>query len=60
MKPTKKWYAALITGVAAIVASVVVSGQFGDAERGAVGALIVSLAGAFVKANDPTPGGVPE
>lgn len=57
--PTKKWWAALVTGAAAIVASWITSGAFDDVERGMAATLVVALAGAYFKSNDDTPGGVP-
>lgn len=58
--PTKKWFAALITGIAAVAAHGVVTGDFGSAEKGELYALAVSLLAAYWKSNDPVPGGVPE
>lgn len=57
--PTKKWVAALVTGVAGIVGSWIVTGAFDDVERGMAATLISSLAVAYFKTNDQTPGGVP-
>lgn len=57
--PTKKWFAALVTGVAGILGSWIVTGAFDDVERGMAATLLSSLAVAYFKANDPTPGGVP-
>ena len=57
--PTKKWWAALVTGVAGIVGSWIVTGAFDDVERGMTATLLSSLAVAYFKTNDPTPGGVP-
>lgn len=59
-KPTKKWLAALITGLASILASVIITGELGDVERGMAATLLVSLTGAYFKSNDQTPGGVPD
>lgn len=58
--PTRKWIAGLVTGVASIAASWIVTGGFDDVERGMAATLLVALAGAYFQANDPTPGGVPE
>ena len=57
--PTKKWWAALVTGVAGIVGSWLVTGAFDDVERGMAATLLSSLAVAYFKSNDATPGGVP-
>ena len=57
--PTKKWFAALITGVAGIAGSWLVTGAFDDVERGMAATLLSSLAIAYFKSNDATPGGVP-
>lgn len=56
-KPTKKWLASLVTGVATIAASWITSGAFDDVERGMAATLIVALAGAYFKSNDATPTG---
>jgi hypothetical protein len=60
-KPTKKWFTALYTGLTSIGAVWLASGSFDvQGEEGAMLAtLIVSLVGAYLKRNDPTPGGVP-
>ena len=56
--PTRKWWAALVTGLAAIAANWIESGAFDDVERGMGAALIVALAGGYFKSNAETPGGV--
>lgn len=58
-KPTKKWIAGAVTGLASIAASWIVTGAFDDVERGMLGTLLVGLAGSYFKSNDNTPGGVP-
>lgn len=58
-KPTQKWIAAAVTGVASILASWIVTGAFDDVERGMSGTLLVALASSFIKTNDDTPGGIP-
>jgi hypothetical protein len=59
--PTKKWFAALITGAAAVAAHAVLSGGWDETENGEIGTVLLALAGAYIKRNDPTPGGyVPE
>lgn len=58
--PTKKWYAALVTGVASVLASWIATGAFDDVEQGMCATLLIALAGAWVKENDKTPGGVPQ
>ena len=50
--PTKKWFAALFSGVSAIVISGIESGGFDAAETGAAKILAVSLFAAYVKKND--------
>ena len=55
--PTKKWFAALVSGVAAVVVHAILSGGWDETENGELGALAVALAGAYIKRNDPTPGG---
>lgn len=57
--PTKKWWAALTSGLASIAATWIVSGAFDGTEKGQLAALIVALVGAYWLPNDPTPGGVP-
>ena len=56
--PTKKWFAALIVGAATVVAHAVLSGGWDETENGEVTALGLALAGAYIKRNDPTPGGL--
>ena len=53
-KPTKKWLAGLVTGVATVLASFIVTGEFGDVEKGMVATLVIALAGSFFKSNDVT------
>lgn len=60
LKPTRKWVAGLVTGLASVAASWIVTGAFDDVERGMLGTLLVALAGAYFRENEPTPGGVPE
>lgn len=55
--PTKKWFAALVAGLAAVVGHAILSGGWDETENGELGALAISLAGAYIKRNDPTPGG---
>lgn len=59
-KPTRKWIGSLITGVAGIAGSWIVTGAFDDVERGMAATLLTSLAAAYFVSNDPTPGGVPD
>ena len=56
-KPTKKWLAGLVTGVAGILGSWIVTGAFDDVERGMAATLLSSLAVAYFKTNDATPTG---
>lgn len=58
-KPTKKWFAALAAGAATILAHFAATGEFDGTEQGQVLLLAVSLAGAYLKRNDPVPTGVP-
>jgi hypothetical protein len=54
--PTRKWWAAAVTGVASIAASWLVTGAFDDVERGMAATLLVALAGAWFKSDDaPAP-----
>lgn len=57
--PTKKWLATAVTGAAAIVANLIVSGEFGNTEQGMLATLLAGLVAAYLKGNDLTPGGVP-
>lgn len=57
--PTRKWWAALATGIVSIVATWIVSGAFDGTEKGQLAALLVALVGAYFLPNEPTPGGVP-
>lgn len=59
-KPTKKWFASLATGAAAIVGSWIVTGAFDDVERGMTATLLATLAAAYFRTNDQTPGGIPQ
>lgn len=55
--PTKKWFAAALTGAASIVALWIQSGAFDDTEKGMLGTLLVALVSAYFKGNDATPSG---
>lgn len=57
--PTRKWFAALFTGLLTIFTNFLVSGEFDGTERGQVVLLAIALVGAYLKTNDQTPGGVP-
>lgn len=59
-KPTRKWFGGLVTGLAGIAASWIVTGVFDDVERGMAATLLTSLAAAYFVTNDQTPGGVPD
>jgi tellurite resistance protein len=52
--PTKKWFAALIVGVATVIAHAVASGGWDATENGELLALATALGGAYIKRNDPT------
>jgi hypothetical protein len=56
-KPTRKWYALVVTGVATILASFIDSGNFDATERGMSATLLVGAAAAYFKKNPATPGG---
>lgn len=58
--PTKKWFGSLVTGLASIGASWIITGAFDDVERGMAATLLSSLAAAYFVTNDKTPGGVPD
>lgn len=58
-KPTKKWVAALVTGVLTIFTNFLASGEFDGTERGQLVLLAIALVGAYFRHNDSTPGGVP-
>lgn len=53
-KPTKKWWAALVGGVAPILLSGIESGFDFDTEGAMAVALVLGLAAAWAKTNDPT------
>ena len=57
--PTKKWWAALVTGLAAVVAHAILSGGWDETENGELVALGTALVGAYIKRNDPTIEGKP-
>lgn len=58
--PTKKWFAALAGGVGTILTHLAATDfTFGDTEQGMVVSLALALLTAYIKRNDPTPGGVP-
>jgi hypothetical protein len=59
-RPTKKWIGSLVTGVAGVLASWIVTGAFDDVERGMSATLLTALATAYFVTNDKTPGGVPD
>ncbi len=56
--PTKKWFTAFVTGAAAVLTSGIESG-FDQSEKAMAIALGLALVTAYIKRNDPTPGGVP-
>lgn len=58
--PTRKWITNLLTGLAGIVGSWIVTGEFDDVERGLTALLLGQLAATYFVPNQPTPGGVPE
>lgn len=51
-KPSKKWWAALLTGVAGIAGSWIVTGAFDDVERGMTGTLLATLVAVYFKTNE--------
>lgn len=52
--PTKKWWAALASGLSLVVAHAIVSGGWDTTEDGELGALAAALVGAYFKRNDKT------
>jgi hypothetical protein len=57
-KPTRKWFALVGTGLASIVANLILSDfVFDDVEKGMLATLVVAAAGAYFKSNDATPTG---
>lgn len=56
--PTKKWFAALFTGLVAVAVHAFLSSGWDETENGELVALATALAGAYIKRNDPTPGGL--
>ena len=52
--PTKKWFAALIVGLATVASHAVLSGGWDETENGELVALGTALAGAYLKRNDKT------
>lgn len=56
--PTKKWLIAAVSGASALVISALESGEFGNTEEAGLKTLAVALLLAYIKRNDPTPGGV--
>lgn len=59
-RPTKKWVAGLVTGLAAVAGTWLISGDFNGPEKAQLAALLLAQAGSYFKSNDATPGGVPE
>lgn len=58
--PTKKWFAALAGSAATLLAHFAATDfTFGDTEQGMVVAAASALFLAYLRRNDPTPGGVP-
>lgn len=58
-KPTRKWIGSAVTGVAGILGSWIVTGDFDAVERGMAATLLTGLAAGYFVTNDQTPGGVP-
>lgn len=61
-KPTRKWVSNAVAGVASILGSWIVTGNFDDVERGMSATLLVGLATAYFVSNEQTitEDGVPE
>lgn len=58
--PTKKWFASLAGAVGAILVHFGATDlTFGDTEEGMIVAAVSALVLAYLRRNDPTPGGVP-
>lgn len=54
-KPTRKWWTAFSGAAASVLASWVVTGSFGDVERGMAASALVSLTAAYWVRNDQAP-----
>lgn len=57
--PTRKWWAGLITAVAALAVNLIETGQFSKEIGIALVGLIAQALVVYVVPNDNTPGGVP-
>jgi hypothetical protein len=58
--PTKKWFAALAGSAATLLAHFAATDfTFGDTEQGMIVTAASALVLAYLRRNDPTPGGVP-
>jgi hypothetical protein len=57
--PTKKWWAALLTGLLGIVGHAILSEGWDTTEWGELVTLAIALVGAYFKSNDDTPAGIP-
>ena len=53
-KPTRKWWAAFAGSVAAILASLIESGNFDNTERGMCATALVALVSAYFIENEQT------
>jgi hypothetical protein len=51
-KPTPKWWAQLVSGLATIAGSWIVTGAFDDVERGMSATLLVACAASWAKSNE--------
>jgi hypothetical protein len=58
--PTRKWFAALVTGIITIAGHALGSGGWDTAEWAEVLTLASLLATSYFVPNAPTPGGVPD
>jgi hypothetical protein len=52
--PTKKWYAQVVGGLAAIAVVFLESGDFNDVEKGMLGTLLSAAVLSYFKSNDAT------
>ena len=57
--PTRKWVSLLLTELAGVGASWLITGGFDGPERAMAAAALVHLAATYIVPNESTPGGVP-
>ena len=54
LMPTRKWFAALATGLLAVFSHFLATGEFDSTERGGLVTLAIALVGAYLKSNEST------